>query len=69
MTFGVVALLTACACVTRARTREVEAWHPPAGRFVHVDDVRLHYADHGPSSAPVLPVWPARSSCAGRATW
>lgn len=54
MTFGAVALLSACAWLTSRRTREVEARHPPAGRFVNVDTVRLHYAEHGAPSSPVV---------------
>ena len=54
LAFGAVALLSACAWFTRRKTREVEARHPPAGRFVNVEGVRLHYVEHGASSAPVV---------------
>jgi pimeloyl-ACP methyl ester carboxylesterase len=53
MSFGAIALLSVCAWVTRRKAREVEARHPPAGRFVNVDDVRLHFVEHGAPSAPV----------------
>jgi pimeloyl-ACP methyl ester carboxylesterase len=36
----------------RARTRQAERDHPPQGRFVEVDGVRLHYLERG--SGPVL---------------
>ena len=40
--------------VVRARTRQAEAQHPPAGRFVSVDGVRLHYLERGQGPALVL---------------
>jgi pimeloyl-ACP methyl ester carboxylesterase len=36
----------------RSKTRQVEAEHPPQGRFVTVDGVRLHYIERG--EGPVL---------------
>lgn len=36
----------------RAKTRQAEAENPPAGKFVTVDGVRLHYLDRG--DGPVL---------------
>lgn len=36
----------------RGKTRQAEAEHPPQGRFVKVDGVRLHYIERG--SGPVL---------------
>jgi pimeloyl-ACP methyl ester carboxylesterase len=36
----------------RAKTRQAERDHPPQGRFVEVDGVRLHYLERG--SGPVL---------------
>ena len=36
----------------RAKTREAEQDHPPQGKFVEVDGVRLHYLERG--SGPVL---------------
>jgi pimeloyl-ACP methyl ester carboxylesterase len=36
----------------RSKTRQAEAEHPPQGRFVKVDGVRLHYIERG--DGPVL---------------
>ncbi len=36
----------------RAKVQQVEAEHPPTGKFVDVDGVRLHYLERG--SGPVL---------------
>lgn len=38
----------------RARTRRAEHAHPPAGRFITVDGVRLHYLERGTGPALVL---------------
>lgn len=38
----------------RARTRRAEQAHPPAGRFITVDGVRLHYLERGTGPALVL---------------
>lgn len=40
--------------VVRAKSRQAEARHPPAGRFVSVDGVRLHYLERGTGPALVL---------------
>ena len=52
--FGALALLSLGAWVTRRKAREVEARHPPTGHFMDVDGVRLHYTEHGPSTAPTV---------------
>ncbi len=44
--------LAASYLFVRAKTRQAEAEHPPQGRFVEVDGVRLHYLERG--SGPVL---------------
>ena len=36
------------------RARKVEREHPPTGRFVTIDDVRLHYIEKGEGSPPVV---------------
>ncbi|HYF57549.1 MAG TPA: alpha/beta hydrolase [Burkholderiaceae bacterium] len=36
------------------RVRRVESEHPPAGRFVEVDGVRLHWTEHGAGEPLVL---------------
>jgi pimeloyl-ACP methyl ester carboxylesterase len=36
------------------RTRQVERRHPPTGRFVEVDGVRLHYLERGAGTPVVL---------------
>lgn len=38
----------------RAKTKQVEAVHPPTGSFVTVDGVRLHYIDRGTGPTLVL---------------
>jgi pimeloyl-ACP methyl ester carboxylesterase len=48
------ALLGAAALVVRARVRRVEREHPPTGRFIDVDGVRLHYVERGRGEAIVL---------------
>lgn len=47
------ALLGAAALVVRAQVRRVEREHPPTGRFIDVDGVRLHYIARG-SGKPVV---------------
>ena len=54
LALGALAVLGACAWLTRRKTREVESRHPPAGRFMAVDGVRLHFTEHGPASAPAV---------------
>jgi pimeloyl-ACP methyl ester carboxylesterase len=44
--------LAASFLYVRAQTRRAEAEHPPRGRFVDVDGVRLHYIERG--SGPTL---------------
>lgn len=44
--------LAASFLYVQARTAAVEKAHPPAGKFVEVDGVRLHYLEQG--SGPVL---------------
>ncbi|WP_223861852.1 alpha/beta fold hydrolase, partial [Geminicoccus harenae] len=36
------------------RSRQVERQHPPAGRFIDVDGVRLHYLERGEGTPVVL---------------
>ncbi len=48
------AALAAAAAYTLYRTRQVERDHPPAGRFVTVDGVRLHYLAKGEGPPVVL---------------
>ncbi len=44
--------LAIAALVNAARARAAEAAHPPAGKFVAVDGVRIHYLDRGAPDAP-----------------
>jgi pimeloyl-ACP methyl ester carboxylesterase len=44
--------LAAAYLVVRAKTRQAEAENPPAGQFVTVDGVRLHYLQRG--SGPIV---------------
>lgn len=48
-----MAVLVGTALFNRANARRAEARTPPAGRFVEVDGVRLHYIDRG-SGTPVV---------------
>lgn len=44
--------LLASGLLVRSKTRQAERAHPPAGRFITVDGVRLHYLERG--AGPVL---------------
>src|SRR5215218_3468241 len=44
---GSAAALGAAALYTAKQTREAERKHPPVGRFLEVDGVRLHYIEQG----------------------
>lgn len=46
------AALAASAWYVRRKTREAERMHPPTGRFVTVQGVRLHFTVHGRDDAP-----------------
>lgn len=48
------AALAAAALYNARRTRQVERENPPAGRFVEVDGVRLHYLERGEGPPVVL---------------
>src|SRR5215212_3195440 len=48
------AAVGATALFVRSRAREAERRHPPAGRFVHVDGVRLRYREWGQGPAVVV---------------
>lgn len=48
------AVLGAAALLNHANARRAEADNPPAGKFVDVDGVRLHYVDRGTGSPIVL---------------
>jgi pimeloyl-ACP methyl ester carboxylesterase len=48
------AALAAAALYNSYHTRQVERRHPPAGRFVEVDGVRLHYLERGTGTPVVL---------------
>lgn len=50
---AVTAALAASAIVNRANTRRAEATTPPAGDFIEVGGIRLHYVDQG-SGPPVV---------------
>src|SRR3954465_5989097 len=45
--------MAAAALYNNYRARQVERRHPPTGRFVEVDGVRLHYLERG-SGTPVV---------------
>jgi pimeloyl-ACP methyl ester carboxylesterase len=48
------AALAAAALYNTYRARQVERRHPPAGRFLEVDGVRLHYLERGEGPPVVL---------------
>ena len=48
------AALGAAALYNGYRARQVERRHPPAGRFIEVDGVRLHYLERGAGTPVVL---------------
>jgi pimeloyl-ACP methyl ester carboxylesterase len=49
-----VAALAGAALFNRAAARRAEANHPPVGKFIEVDGVRVHYVDRGEGPAVVL---------------
>jgi pimeloyl-ACP methyl ester carboxylesterase len=51
---AVAGALAAAFLVVRSKTRAAEAAHPPAGQFVTVDGVRLHYLERGAGPVVVL---------------
>lgn len=51
---GTAVLGAALALWVRGRARQAERDHPPIGRFVEVDGVRLHYVDEGEGPPVVL---------------
>jgi hypothetical protein len=56
-TFGIVASAAASGAMTAYniyRARKAEREHPPAGEFVTVDGVRLHYNERGEGPPVVL---------------
>lgn len=48
------ALLAGSAWFVHRQTRRMEAQHPPRGRLLDVDGVRLHVIDRGDPTAPVV---------------
>jgi len=48
------AALAAAAVYNTYRARQVERQHPPLGRFIDVDGVRLHYLERGEGPPVVL---------------
>ena len=48
------AALAGAAAYEHRRARQAEAAHPPTGRFVEVDGVRLHYVERGEGQPLVL---------------
>jgi len=48
------AVLAATALWNRAQARRVERDHPPTGRFLEIDGIRLHYLERGSGSPVVL---------------
>jgi pimeloyl-ACP methyl ester carboxylesterase len=52
--WAAAAVLVASWLVVRAQTRKVEQEHPPAGEFVTVDGVKLHYLSEGTGPVVVL---------------
>src|SRR6188474_2546952 len=48
------AVLAATALWNRAQARRAERHHPPTGRFLEIDGIRLHYLERGSGSPVVL---------------
>jgi pimeloyl-ACP methyl ester carboxylesterase len=46
--------LGAAALFTRVRARKAERAHPPRGRFIEIDGVRIHYLERGDGPVVVL---------------
>jgi hypothetical protein len=53
-TLTAAAMLATSAGVTAWRARAAELQHPPAGEFLEIDGVRLHYVERGAGPALVL---------------
>src|SRR5215217_3738759 len=51
---GTAAILGTTAVLVRARARRTERRHPPVGRFITADRVRLHYYERGQGRPIVL---------------
>lgn len=51
---GLTAAATATAAWVAWRARRAEREHPPAGRFMHIGGVRLHYVERGQGDPVVL---------------
>lgn len=51
---AVAATLAATALLVRRSARKAEVRHPPLGRFIEVDGVRLHYLEAGQGQAVLL---------------
>ena len=52
--WAVAGALAAAYLVVRTKTQQAEAENPPAGQFITVDGVRLHYLERGAGSVVVL---------------
>ncbi len=51
---AVAAGLTACALINHRAAKQAEQRHPPSGRFIEIDGVRLHYIERGRGQPLVL---------------
>lgn len=51
---AIAGALIVSALVNRAMAKKAERDNPPAGRFVEVDGVRLHYVEHGEGEPLIL---------------
>ncbi|TVV71637.1 alpha/beta fold hydrolase [Sphingomonas solaris] len=51
---GAIGFLATAAAFNRFATHRAEANNPPAGRFIEVDGVRLHYVERGTGTPVVL---------------
>jgi len=54
MLLGVGAALAGMALFVQYRTKQVEQENPPAGKFVEVDGIRVHYVERGQGQPVVL---------------
>ena len=52
--WGITLAMAAMAAAVQYKTRQVEHDHPPNGKFINVDGVRLHYLEKGEGEPLVL---------------
>ena len=66
---AVVGTLAAVALVNRYLANKAERDNPPAGRFLKINGVRLHYVERGAGDPVVLLQWGPASTPGGLASF